>query len=275
MTRSVLGTGRNPSAALGGGMGAQIHLGAASAPAQPQAQRQRTPGTTMTTEEWEATAAVRRELVESMGHYAWSQGSDADRDERVRAEVRRRASGGPARDVSALAPAEPEVAASSTSDAIISPDGLYRYRLTRAWGSAPPLVFIMLNPSTADASIDDPTIRRCVGFAKREGAGGILVVNLFAWRSTDPEALAKASDPVGPHNDNHIRLACRSGGKVIAAWGSSCPPKLRRRASDVQRLASGITSLFALALTEDGSPRHPLYLPAISPLLPFGVDRAL
>src|SRR5689334_20041621 len=70
--------------------------------------------------------------------------------------------------------------------AVLSPCGLYRYRLTRRWGDGPALLFVMLNPSTADATEDDPTIRRCTGFAKREGMPAIEVVNLFAWRATDP-----------------------------------------------------------------------------------------
>ena len=84
------------------------------------------------------------------------------------------------------------------STAVISQDGLYRYHLERRWSDAPFLTFVMLNPSTADAEIDDPTIRRCVGFSKREGAGGIAVVNLYAFRATSPADLRQASAPYGP-----------------------------------------------------------------------------
>src|SRR5262245_19133112 len=92
-----------------------------------------------------------------------------------------------------------------TKEALISPCGLYRYWLTRTWdNSLRRVCWVMLNPSTADAEQDDPTIRRCVGFARSWGAGGIIVVNLFAFRASDPKALLRAADPVGPDNDGHI-----------------------------------------------------------------------
>src|SRR3954468_18218250 len=107
--------------------------------------------------------------------------------------------------------------------AILSDDGLYRYRLWRIWDDlAPVMVWVMLNPSTADADVDDPTIRKCIGFAKRHRHGGIILANLFAWRTTDPRELPRAADPVGPANDEHIRWACRAPllATVVAGWGS-------------------------------------------------------
>ncbi len=85
-----------------------------------------------------------------------------------------------------------------TKEAVISDCGRYRYRLTRRWGDGPLLSFIMLNPSTADAEVDDPTIRRCMGFARRDGYGGIVVGNLYAFRTTKPKALFAADNPLGP-----------------------------------------------------------------------------
>lgn len=142
------------------------------------------------------------------------------------------------------------------ASAVLSDDGLYRYELTRTWSSAPSVSFVMLNPSTADASLDDPTIRRCIGFARSWGHGGIRVVNLYALRSTDPKALWGAPDPVGPDNDEYLRRAAVSGGPLIAAWGGHA------RADRVAAVLAlpGLEALQALGVTKAGQPRHPLYL---------------
>ena len=96
----------------------------------------------------------------------------------------------------------------------------YRYRLWREWGASPRRVtFIMLNPSTADERVLDPTIRRCIGFAKAWGFDGVDVVNLFAWRSTDPAALARVADPIGPDNDETIAASLRQSALAVAACG--------------------------------------------------------
>jgi hypothetical protein len=149
------------------------------------------------------------------------------------------------------------------SDAIISPCGLYRYTLHRRIPSVlrwvRPCLFIMLNPSTADATVDDPTIRRCYGFAVDGGCTSLTVVNLFALRATDPDELARAADPVGPDNDHHIREQIyqhQQIGFVIAAWGAH--PMAPQRARQIAPL---LVHVSALALTKDGWPRHPLYLP--------------
>jgi hypothetical protein len=145
------------------------------------------------------------------------------------------------------------------SGAEFSDDAVYRYRLWRTWGSRPPLVFVMLNPSTADGTIDDPTIRRCMGFAKREGDGGIIVVNLYALRATDPKALRTHPSPVGPLNDQHIAEACRSAEYIVAAWGADPMAPTRSRTVAAIARAAG-KPLVCLGRTRDGAPRHPLYL---------------
>jgi hypothetical protein len=105
------------------------------------------------------------------------------------------------------------------SGATFDPTGAYRYALWRVWdGNRPPLVFVMLNPSIADAERDDPTIRRCLGFACAWGYGALTVVNLFALRATCPHTLRRAADPVGPDNDEHLRAAL-AGARALFSRG--------------------------------------------------------
>ena len=142
-------------------------------------------------------------------------------------------------------------------------DGEYRYGLWRYWDqSKPAAVFIMLNPSTADAEADDPTIRRCMGFARAWEYGGIEVVNLFAYRATDPLAFSCVTDPIGPRNDDAIKqFTTRNPASIIAAWGA-VRPMFRARIATVMsaiRTTYG-RELFCLGVTKDGSPRHPLYV---------------
>lgn len=150
------------------------------------------------------------------------------------------------------------------SYAAISDDGAYRYTLGRKWSEdAGVAVFVMLNPSTADSSVDDPTIRRCAGFAKALGCGGLHVVNLYAYRATKPADLWGTADPVGPENDEVLRAtfltAYGEGSPVIAAWGANAEIP---RSSAVYSLARGAgVALTALGVTKAGAPRHPLYLP--------------
>jgi hypothetical protein len=160
----------------------------------------------------------------------------------------------------------------ATSDAVISADGKYRYKLGRYWSpKAPPVVWIMLNPSTADAVENDPTIRRCVSFAKRWGFGGIEVYNLFALRSPDPITIETAIDPVGPDNDGWLMAASRSGRKIIAAWGSCQTHLQMMRATQVIKILSrgGGPVPATLGLTKSGQPRHPLYVRSDAELLPL------
>ena len=145
-----------------------------------------------------------------------------------------------------------------TGGAAFSRDRRYRYRLWRRWDrSRPAIAFCMLNPSTADARRDDPTIRRCIAFARAWGYGGIEVVNIFAMRATDPRALRSARDPVGPRNDAFMRRAAALS-PVVIAWGVH--GALRDRESAALKLFGGRSRLLALGRTRSGSPRHPLYL---------------
>jgi hypothetical protein len=137
-------------------------------------------------------------------------------------------------------------------------DDRYRYTLWRRWDPASPSVlFIGLNPSTADAKRDDPTVRRMIGFARSWGYGACTVTNLFAWRSTDPRVLRTAPDPTGPANDAAIVAAAQHADQVVACWSDY--GKLYNRARVVLALLPDV-DLWCLGLTAGGSPRHPLYL---------------
>lgn len=156
--------------------------------------------------------------------------------------------------------------------AIISECGMYRYQLGRTWDDGPIARFIMLNPSTADSEVDDPTIRRCIAFAKREGAGAISVVNLFAFRATKPADMMKAPDPVGPENNDHLRewVGHEFGFAklVIAAWGAN--PFAEKRFKQIQDRGVLETKYWqCLGKTKEGHPRHPLYVKGDTPLIPL------
>jgi hypothetical protein len=148
------------------------------------------------------------------------------------------------------------------SDAIISDCRSYRYRLSREWDTftgAGTVLWVMLNPSTADASLDDPTIRRCLGFSKAWGFAGLLVGNLFALRSKDPKDIGKHPDPIGPKNDRHLREMAESCyvSMVVVAWGANVDPYRAAAVCDILRPHA---SIYCLGRTKDGSPRHPLYV---------------
>jgi hypothetical protein len=150
--------------------------------------------------------------------------------------------------------------------AILSSCGLYRYRLWRTVSlSFRRLLWLCLNSSTADAIVNDPSVTRMMGFAKQWGFGRMDVVNLFAFRSSNPKALLGVADPVGPENDNHIAQAVAEAEVIVAGWGSSIPRKLLWRRDSVRRLLVGKT-VMCLNKTEEGDPRHPLYLPKTVPL---------
>lgn len=139
--------------------------------------------------------------------------------------------------------------------------GPYRYRLWRRWADGARVVFVLLNPSTADAVVDDPTLGRCVGFARSWGMGGLDVVNLFAYRARNPAELRRVEDPVGPDNDRALELACEGADRVVLGWGNG--GLLYGRGGDVWRR---LGARECLGWTRRGQPRHPLYVPSSMPL---------
>jgi hypothetical protein len=147
--------------------------------------------------------------------------------------------------------------------AVLSPCGRYRYALSRRWATGGrAVIWLMLNPSTADAHRDDPTLRRVTGYARAWGYSALTVVNLYAYRATDPRALFTASDPIGPGNDAHIRRAAETGERIIAAWGAHARPDRIAAVLALLEHARATDRVHALALTASGQPKHPLYLRA-------------
>ncbi|MBT4822844.1 MAG: DUF1643 domain-containing protein [Lentisphaerae bacterium] len=148
--------------------------------------------------------------------------------------------------------------------ATLSPCRTYRYVLRRIWRMrGPACVFVGLNPSTADETQDDPTIRRCMGFAEAWGFSGMAMVNLFAVRATDPRDMLSHPEPVGPDNDMWLRETC-TGSTVIAVWGTR-GDHLGRSGS----VAHAIPGLWCLGFTKAGCPKHPLYLPKDTKPVPY------
>jgi hypothetical protein len=164
--------------------------------------------------------------------------------------------------------AEPCLPPPVLRSAVFDRSGRYRYALERRWAPGGERVaFVLLNPSSADAERDDPTIRRCMGFARAWGCAALEVVNLFAWRATRPAELRRAGAPVGARNDAHLLRAARAASRVVLAWGMH--GELAGRGAAVQRLlAEAGASLHCLGYTQGGQPRHVLYLPRATPLRP-------
>lgn len=155
-------------------------------------------------------------------------------------------------------------------DAVLSDCKRYRYLLRRTWDHGKPRVlYVMLNPSTADAEIDDATIRSCIRLAKGAGYGSFEVVNLFALRATDPAELQRADDPIGPRNDDHIEAAILRCDMAICAWGAH--PMAESRGRTVRALLrSRRPAVFCLGATKSGAPKHPLYIKSGTPLQTYG-----
>ena len=152
--------------------------------------------------------------------------------------------------------------------ATISDCGQYRYMLHRSWGLDPRiLLFVMLNPSKGDAKIDDHTIRKCIGFGKRLGYDRICIVNLYAWRATNPGDLGNVVDPVGPLNDGYIDAAARGCNRMIVAWGANKFGDEKRVGEFLKmgRMASW-PAMECLGTAKEGAPRHPLMLSYETPL---------
>ena len=155
------------------------------------------------------------------------------------------------------------------TDAYFSPDRIYRYWLVRIWNDALPLFCTFgVNPSTADERTDDATIRKDMGFAARLGFGGVLKLNVGAFRATDPREWRKAADPIGPENTlGHLKsyLAQFRPKKTVACWGRN-----GNYAKDqCARIAREIVPLYCFGRNPDGTPRHTLMLPYSTQLEPF------
>lgn len=142
--------------------------------------------------------------------------------------------------------------------AVFSVNRLHRYSLARTWNkSGPKVLFICLNPSTADSQIDDPTVRKCIGFAKTWGFGGMCIGNLFSFRATDPKELKHCKEPIGATNDYWLGRLQNSCDEWIAAWGANAAATDER----VMHILSMFSDLRCLGFTKSGAPRHPLYMP--------------
>jgi len=145
-------------------------------------------------------------------------------------------------------------------DAGISPDKLYRYWLFRRIGpNLLPILFVGLNPSTADAFYNDRTITRCMGFAYRAGLDLMYMGNIYAYRATRPEDMFKAGDPVGPRNEATLMRLARKAVMVVAAWGAN---PITGKAVTIRDKILSLPNVYCLGRNKDGSPKHPLYIPA-------------
>ena len=152
-----------------------------------------------------------------------------------------------------------------------SDDEKYRYLLGRRINdSSCRLLFIMLNPATADESENDPTIRRCIGFAERWGFGIMEVANLFAFRTSYVTELRRADEPIGSDNDEWISKALTKADRVVLAWGNHGAYK--ERSHEVRRMALSVAQPYHLGLNKTGEPKHPLYLPASTIPIPLHTD---
>lgn len=142
------------------------------------------------------------------------------------------------------------------TDAILSEDRKYRYVLSRIWDETKPTVMIIgLNPSIADETTNDPTIVRCINFAKSWGYGGVYMLNLFAFRATKPHTMKEAEEPIGNENDKYLEEYYKKSEKVICAWGDTGSYKNRSK-----EILSKFDDLYYLELNQTGEPAHPLYL---------------
>ena len=147
----------------------------------------------------------------------------------------------------------------------ISKDKIYRYTLSRTWDSTKPTVlFIGLNPSIADENIDDPTITRCINFAKDWGYGTLLMANLFAFRSTYPKEIYLIDDPIGKDNDHYILECVKQSDLIIACWGNNGTYMDREKI--IKEL---VPNLYCLQKNKNGTPHHPLRLSRDIKPIPF------
>jgi hypothetical protein len=154
-------------------------------------------------------------------------------------------------------------------------EGPYRYVLWREWDPEQPRVlWILLNPSTATATEEDPTLRRLIAFSRSWNYGSLAVVNLFSLRATQPSELARAVDPIGPKTDEHIRRAISGAGQIVLGWGAL--GNLRGRDLTLfELLQQANRTACCLGFTSQGAPRHPLYIRREAPLVPYPVTYGL
>lgn len=146
--------------------------------------------------------------------------------------------------------------------AVFAPGREHRYLLTRIWDpTRPTVIFVMLNPSTADAFDLDPTVRRCAGFSQSWGAGSLIVANIFALRSTNPKGLYTHSDPVGPLNDEVLATLPNCSSTLVAAWGTRGAFRSRGEVARQLLARPNGPELKCLGTTKKGFPRHPLFVP--------------
>lgn len=150
------------------------------------------------------------------------------------------------------------------TSATFSTCGMYRYALRRRWSPGPSIMFVMLNPSTADAHQDDPTIRRCIGFAQLWGYGCLVGGNLFAFRATFPQKLKRCAEPIGPENDHWLTALASEADTLVAAWGNH--GRLLGRSLEVSAM---LPDLMCLGLTQRGEPKRPLYAPKSARVVPL------
>ena len=149
--------------------------------------------------------------------------------------------------------------------AIISKDKIYRYKLSRTWDSTKPtILFIGLNPSIADENIDDPTITRCINFAKDWGYGTLLIANLFAFRSTYPKDIYLIDDPIGKDNDHYLLECVTQSDLIVACWGNNGTYMNREKV-----ITELVPNLYCLQKNKNGTPHHPLRPPRNIHPLPF------
>ena len=160
------------------------------------------------------------------------------------------------------------------SGATFSDCRTWRYLLWRGWNPyGKTVAFVGLNPSTADETKNDPTMRRCIDFCQRmkidnKDVGCFIMLNLFAYRSTDPQGLRECADPIGSENDRYISETVHRVDRVVVAWGAHSTPFMQERIATV---AAMITNPMCLGTTKSGQPKHPLYVPAKTQLVPWGM----
>lgn len=155
------------------------------------------------------------------------------------------------------------------NDAVISECGKYRYLLRRTWDhNRPRALLVMLNPSTADATLDDATIRSCVRLLNGQGYGSMEVVNVYAYRATDPGELSKQEDPFGPRNEATVAAAVARCDVVVCAWGAY-PPAREHARRILNEARSRRPAIYCFGKTKAGAPKHPLYIKSGTPLQAF------